>query len=1015
MKLINRLNLEDISGVILIVLCCIFITGCEDEKTRTMDYPRVKTLPVSEITKEGARYNALIQSPGNEEIIEYGFVWGSKPGQTGNSDRVIMTGKIEGNTFSSVIRSTLTAYMPYYVSCYVKTKNYLVYGNEVTFKSLGSMGPVIKGFTPESAGWGDTVTIYGRHFSYVYSQNKVMFGDISCDKIISVSDTTIKVLVPETIKNPDCTISVEVIGNISTYNQKKFALVLPVINDFFPKTACWGDTIIITGRYLKIVSRTGNYVRLGGFNCPVLAARNDSLKIRVPSELNSIINQLSIKLNDFVLTAQSGFELIQPEITDFLPKKGYWGDTLIISGKNLDIISLTGNYVKLGGFACLIINLNRDFVKVRVPHELVNVENRIDIKLNTFIVSHPLNYELLPPFFTFSPKEGTFKSILTLRGRFNIIGSRNKVFFNSTQAVIKSTTYNTMTVEVPDGLGVPESNLIYSVTPFEVTSSDVFRLKPPLISSFSPATGGTGTPVTIKGKYFGTTNIVKFGTATGTITEYTDTTIVATVPAGVNGPVKISVTTAGQTVISETDFLITNPFINDFYPKSGTYNQEITVTGENFTAPGLITSVNIRGYGAPIKILTNNLIVFTVPEVIDSIPGLVEVKVGTLTAKSAESFNLLPPEIESISSPEVTPGGEIVISGKNFNPRADLNKLPWDIYDLKVVQATGNTIIAVWPVSLPRGTNSIKLSLSGYTRYSQPINYASSPWRRINSPQLRSNCNTSSYCYNNMFIAGISIGGEGYLCSPVSEKMFRFSPATESWTEIVTNIPFYLIAGLTLATCKDTIYSIWGNRTFYSGPGIYMYDKSVNKWNEVSRYLVDVNGISGAVFSLNDKIYAARSIIKGLNTFYELDPQNNYTWTAKAPVPYIYGYPASFTVAGKCYLLYADKQFWMYDPDMDQWFRKNDFPGTGGAAAPSFSIGNYGYFLGLVVSGSDNNYLWRYDPETDTWTNIGGMPGKRAYATSLVINGKAYIGYGYYGTVSNQLYDFYEFDPSLLK
>lgn len=87
----------------------------------------------------------------------------------------------------------------------------------------------------------------------------------------------------------------------------------------------------------------------------------------------------------------------------------------------------------------------------------------------------------------------------------------------------------------------------------------------PVISSFSPATGGTGTTVTISGSGFNTTsanNIVYFGAAQATVTAATATQLTVTSPTSVSGSSKITVINSGTNLLGEskTHFVPTFPY-----------------------------------------------------------------------------------------------------------------------------------------------------------------------------------------------------------------------------------------------------------------------------------------------------------------------------------------------------------------------------------------------------------------------------------------------------------------------
>jgi hypothetical protein len=87
----------------------------------------------------------------------------------------------------------------------------------------------------------------------------------------------------------------------------------------------------------------------------------------------------------------------------------------------------------------------------------------------------------------------------------------------------------------------------------------------PVISSFSPATGGTGTTVTINGSGFNTTsanNIVYFGAAQATVTAASATQLTVTSPTSVSGSAKIMVLNTGTNLIGESKkhFIPTFPY-----------------------------------------------------------------------------------------------------------------------------------------------------------------------------------------------------------------------------------------------------------------------------------------------------------------------------------------------------------------------------------------------------------------------------------------------------------------------
>ncbi len=125
-----------------------------------------------------------------------------------------------------------------------------------------------------------------------------------------------------------------------------------------------------------------------------------------------------------------------------------------------------------------------------------------------------------------------------------------------------------------------------------------------------------------------------------------------------------------------------------------------------------------------------------------------------------------------------------------------------------------------------------------------------------------------------------------------------------------------------------------------------------------------------------------------------------------------FGYVVGGVVSSPPY----NKHLWMYDPTLNTWIQKTDFPGTGIYSGGSFSIGNKGY-LGMGNTGSANgpytNSFYEYDAGDNAWTQKANFPGTSRYSGyGISLNGKGYFGFGYYGNTSTWYKDWWEYDPT---
>ena len=157
------------------------------------------------------------------------------------------------------------------------------------------------------------------------------------------------------------------------------------------------------------------------------------------------------------------------------------------------------------------------------------------------------------------------------------------------------------------------------------------------------------------------------------------------------------------------------------------------------------------------------------------------------------------------------------------------------------------------------------------------------------------------------------------------------------------------------------------------------------------------------------------------NDLWEFDPAVG-TWTQKADFGggscgNMYA-PAVFVIDNIAYVCTGydiNNQFkntvWAYNPMLNMWAQKNNFPGTARYGAFAFSIGTKGY-LGMGQNLGSINDFWEYTPSTDTWVSLTNFSSNARYgAIGFSINGKGYAGFGSSQGNNTNYNDFYEFDP----
>ena len=466
----------DYYAIVIVVTSFVVLTGCEEKSPVPRDFPQLNTLEVANITSSGALFQAELTSMGTEPIVEMGFVWGQFGASLFSDDKKEVDITASTGIFSAEIKAYLAKNTKYYVKAYVKTASLTVYGKSVEFVSLGSLAPEITGFEPKSAGWLDVITIRGRYFSPKIYNNDVKFNNIYC-KVQSATDTTLTVIVDRTITQPTSNISVKVAGNITVYTSDVFRFIPPSVTDFYPKKAKWGDTIKITGSYLRNFVGI-DIVKIGNVGCtPVYQDGNSLLIIKVPYSINTLNSFLTVNMSGFVMMPSQQFELLTPGPFTFTPLTGTWGSTVTLTGQfNATTAS---NKVFFNSFEGTIVTSNSTSITVKVPDALNVYNPDIIYKSDPFQVVSTGKFLLTPPLLkSFSPVSGAGSTTVTIKGKY--FGKINTpvVKFGTVAASVTSFNDSTIVTNVPQ-LGNGPCRISVIIAGKEIAfSSDYFVTNP---------------------------------------------------------------------------------------------------------------------------------------------------------------------------------------------------------------------------------------------------------------------------------------------------------------------------------------------------------------------------------------------------------------------------------------------------------------------------------------------------------------------------------------------------------
>ncbi|MBI3879480.1 MAG: hypothetical protein HY301_05380 [Verrucomicrobia bacterium] len=265
-----------------------------------------------------------------------------------------------------------------------------------------------------------------------------------------------------------------------------------------------------------------------------------------------------------------------------------------------------------------------------------------------------------PSITSLAPASGAPGSTVAITG--NKLNGATAVNFNGLAATFTVNSASSISATVPAGA---TTGLVSVTTPGGSANSpgNFTVINSPLVTGFTPPSGGIGTDVTITGFNFTGATSVKFNGATAVFNVDSATQISTTVPAAATSG-RLSVTTPGGTVNSVAAFTVTAlPVVSGFSPPSGPAATQVIITGANFTGA---TSVKFNGTTATFAVNNAGQITANVPG--GATTGPIAVTTANGTGTSANNFLFVSAaSVASFTPASGTAGTSVTVTGANFS------------------------------------------------------------------------------------------------------------------------------------------------------------------------------------------------------------------------------------------------------------------------------------------------------------------------------------------------------------
>jgi hypothetical protein len=529
------------------------------------------------------------------------------------SANAVTFGGIPATSFTVTNDSTINAVVATGNSGNVTVVN--TYGTGSTSGFIFQGPPTITGFTPVSAGAGDSVTITGINFP---GATIVSLGGVPALSFTVTSPTTITAIVGSGASG-----QVSVGTPYGSGALGGFILIPPPqIDAISPDSAILGATVTISGQYFT----TATAVTFGGIPAASFSVVSDAtIQAVVANGASGDVNVISVGGTGVF----PGFVFLPPpSITAVSPDSGASGTKIVLTGNYFGNVSA----VSFGGVPASSFYYQSPTQIVAIPGAGASGNITVTTPYGpgqwtgfTFTSSPAIN--------SFTPVSGGKNAIVTITGTH--LDSVTAVSFGGAPA-------QSFTILSPDSLsavvGEGASGNVTVSTPYASASLDGFLFAgSPVITSISPANAGPGTVITISGSNFtGTENVLLGGVSAVSYIVINASTIQAVVGTSAGNDSVVLTNLYGSTSSAGFSFNAQRPSITAISPVSGEPGSRVTITGANFSPSAAGNIVFFGAVRATSITATANAIIATIP--VGATYAPVTVTTGGLTAASSNFF-----------------------------------------------------------------------------------------------------------------------------------------------------------------------------------------------------------------------------------------------------------------------------------------------------------------------------------------------------------------------------------------
>jgi carbon monoxide dehydrogenase subunit G len=627
------------------------------------------------------------------------------------------------------------------------------------------IAPTLTSISPTAISPSIQMTLTGTGFGSAQGNGSVILGPEATGTVVSWSNTKIVVTVPSELVPGNASVT----QNGATSNGIAFTVVAPTLANISPSAISPAMQVTLTGTGFGSAQGNGSVALGPEATGTVVSWSNTQIVVTVPAQLepgNASVTQNGATSNGIAFT------VVPPTLSSISPTALSPGTQVTLTGTGFGSAQGNGSVILGPEATGTVVSWSSTKIVATVPAELVPGNAQVEQNGAT---SNGVAFTIVPPTLTsISPTAVDPGMQMTLTGTGFGTAQGNGIVTLGPESTGTVVSWASTKIIVTVPAGVVAGNA--SVTQNGATSNGIaFTIIQPTITSLSPTSGSAGTPVTITGTNFASsqgTSTVTFNGTPGAPTSWSATKIVVPAPAGATtGPVVVTVNGASSNGVTFTD--TSAPTITSISPSSGKAGTSVTISGSLFGATQGSSTVTFNSQTAnPTSWATGKIVV---PAPTGVTTGDVVVTVGG--AASNGILFVAAPIISSLSPTSGAVTAPVTITGTNFGPAPGSSTVTFNGTAATPTTWSNTSIVA--PVPSGATTGSVVVTVSGTASNAITFTVTAAPVITSLSP-------TSGAAGQVVTITGTTFGS----AQGTSTVTFNGTPGTPaSWSATSIKVP----------------------------------------------------------------------------------------------------------------------------------------------------------------------------------------------------------------------------------